>query len=418
MATSHTLATLDGNFKEVYAGKIEDLIPSNVKLTPKIPFVAAEKQLGDSYHQPVILADEHGATFSGTSASTNTGSAGDAFSLNAAVAGQVKDATIYGAEFVLRGQLSYAAASRAAGGRNAFVDSTSLLVKNMRRSVARKLETQLIYGNASIGRIDGTPTGNVITISTADWAPGIWAGAVGMKIQAYDALTGGTVQNTANSNVMTISAVDIANRTITVDDDAGLADNDFLFYNGAYENEFVGLHNIVSNTGTMFGIAGGTYNLWSGNSYNASGNLSMDKVTAAIDDQVGKGLDDDVTILVSTKTWTDMMADQASLRTLDSSYSNANLELGQQAITFWSQNGKIEVVPSIFVKEGFAYSFCPKDFVRIGSTDVTFQRPGHSDQFFMDLDSSAGYELRAYYDQALFCTAPGRQSLITGITNG
>jgi hypothetical protein len=57
------------------------------------------------------------------------------------------------------------------------------------------------------------------------------------------------------------------------------------------------------------------------------------------------------------------------------------------------------------------------DWSRVGSTDITFKRPGQGDQFFRDLEQAAGYELRLYTDQAIFCSAPGRNVLIYGIVN-
>jgi hypothetical protein len=57
------------------------------------------------------------------------------------------------------------------------------------------------------------------------------------------------------------------------------------------------------------------------------------------------------------------------------------------------------------------------ELIRVGSTDITFRRPGQGDEFFKDLENSAGYELRAYTDQALFCSAPGKLVLIDSIVN-
>lgn len=416
MAEANTLSTMNGLFKEVYSNKIEDLIPASVKFTPMVPFVSAEKQLGNQYHQPVILANEHGLTFA---------SSGDAFSLEDAVAGQIKDATVTGYEMVLRGRLSYAAASRAANGRNAFVDSTAQLVKNLRRSIARSLEIELLYGQASWGKVGAvSTTTNTITVETAEWAPGIWAGSVGMKIQAYDALTGGTVQNTAGgatvggANAMVISSVDITARTLTVDDVTNVQVGDFLYHAGSYAKEMAGVHTILSNTSTLFGINAATYDLWQAGTYSAaSAALSFNKVASAVDQAVNKGLDGDVCLMISNRTWTDLLQDQSALRSLDSSFSTDGNKEGAKSITFYSQNGMIEVVPSIFVKEGYGYIINKDEWVRPGSTDVTFNRPGQSDSFFMDLENAAGYELRSYTDQALFCHAPGHQVLLNGIVN-
>jgi hypothetical protein len=59
---SNTLDTLNGLFKEVYAKDLVDLIPDGVKLLSRIPFAKKEQVLGNFYHQPVVLGQEHGVT--------------------------------------------------------------------------------------------------------------------------------------------------------------------------------------------------------------------------------------------------------------------------------------------------------------------------------------------------------------------
>jgi hypothetical protein len=51
---------LNGLFKKIYADNVVNLIPDNVKLCKKIPFVKQNKRNGESYQQPVILKSEHG----------------------------------------------------------------------------------------------------------------------------------------------------------------------------------------------------------------------------------------------------------------------------------------------------------------------------------------------------------------------
>lgn len=53
---NNNLTTLNGLFKEVYADKLENIIPDGVKLLKMIPFVAKDKQNGSLYHQPVKIA--------------------------------------------------------------------------------------------------------------------------------------------------------------------------------------------------------------------------------------------------------------------------------------------------------------------------------------------------------------------------
>lgn len=397
--------TLNGLFKEAYADKLQNLIPEGLKLYKKIDFLPKDKQPGNLYHQPVILGHEHGVTFASSD--------DDAFNLNAPVAGQIKDAQVKGNPVVLRSVLGYTAASRAAqGGAKAFMDATKFLVANMLRSITKKLEIELLYGQMGYGSV-GSTAGNVITITTAEYAPGIWAGAENMPIEIRDA-TGATIRGQA-----TVTSVDLSARTVTVDLlPSGTVATDVIWHKGAYGNEFAGIHKILTNTGTLFNISASQYSLWAGNTYSAgSAALSLAKVERAIALAVQKGLDSDVNVMVNPKTWADLLVEQTALRHFDSSYNSAEMENGGKSIKFYGQNGMITVEPTIYCKEGYAYVLAMDEFARVGSTDVTFKRPGMEGNFFRELENSAGVELRAFSDMALFCSAPGKQVLISAITN-
>lgn len=413
MATANTfgtpnnsVGTLNGFFKETYADKLGELIPDGVKLLNKIKFMSKDKQPGNLYHQPVILGLEHGVTFAASDE--------DAFNLNAPVAGQVKDAQVRGNPVVLRSLLGYAAASRAAlGGQKAFMDATKFLVANMLRSMAKKLEIEMIYGQMGYATVASTAS-NVITIQTSEWAPGIWAGAEGMPIE---------IRNAAGSisrGVATVTAVDMTARTITVDSlPVGTVATDIIWHKGAYGNEFPGIHYILTvSSGVLFNINVAQYNLFRGNSYDAqNGALSFTKLNNATSRAVEKGLDGAVLALVNPRAWANMLSDQAALRKYDQSYSPSKAENGMSAIKFHSQNGEIEIEPSIYVKEGYSYVLSMEEWTRVGSTDMTFKRPGQGEEFFRDLENAAAYELRLYSDQALFCQAPGRNTIIINVVN-
>lgn len=400
-----TVGTLNGMFKEVYADKLENLIPEGTKLMQKIPFASRKKELGSLYHQPVILGLEHGITYAGPT--------DDAFDLDAAISGVIKDATIQGSQMMLRSRLGIAAASRAAGGDpKAFESATKFLVRNMARSMARRVEVGLFYGGVGIGTVAAV-VGLVITITTAEWAPGIWAGSEKMKVDIYDA-TSTTLRGTAE-----ITAVNMDLRTITVAAvPAGTVATDLLYFKSAKGTEAAGVHKILTNTGTLFGISAASYTLWKGNELAIGGNpLSFARVQDGIARAVEKGLDSPVCVFVNPRTWSDLLTEQSALRQYDSSYQVTVSENGSQEITFYGQNGKVEIVPSIFVKEGYAYVLCMDEMLRVGSTDVTFKRPDAEGNFFREIENSAGYELRAYSDQALLCFSPGKNTLISGIVN-
>lgn len=158
--------------------------------------------------------------------------------------------------------------------------------------------------------------------------------------------------------------------------------------------------------------------MFKGNTFDAlSGALSFTKLNLAASRAVEKGLDGRLLALVNPRGWANMLSDQAALRKYDQSYSTSKLDNGSQSLLFFSQNGEIEIEPSIYVKQGYAYLISLEDFFRVGSTDMTFKRPGQGEEFFRDLENSAAYELRLYSDQALFCMAPGRNSIIINIVN-
>ena len=404
--STNTVGNLNGFFKEVYADKLHELIPEGLKLVNMIKFIGKEKQGGNLFHQPVILGMEHGITFAASD--------DDAFNLNPPVAGQIKDAQVRGNPMVMRSVLGYTAASRSAGGKNAFMDATKYIVANMLRSMSKKLEIHLLYGQVGYGAV-ASAAGAVVTITTAEWAPGIWAGGEGMPIEIRDAA------GTTSRGEFTIQSVDMAARTITLTasaQTAGVVATDVIYHKGAFGNEFAGIHKILTNTGTLFNINAGQYNLWKANAHAVAGKLSFTKIVEGAAKPVEKGLDSKLTILVNPRTWADVLQDQAALRMYDSSYSSAQLQNGSKSIKFFSQNGELEIIPSIYVKEGFAYGLSIEEFMRVGSSDITFKRPGYGDEFFRDLENSAGYELRLYTDQAVFCMSPGKNVLFTGIVNG
>lgn len=412
MATANKFSTpdnavgnLNGFFKEVYADKLQELIPEGLKLVNMIKFIGKEKQGGNLFHQPVILGMEHGVTFASSD--------DDAFNLNPPVAGQIRDAQVRGNPMVMRSLLGYSAASRSVGGKNAFMDATKYIVANMLRSMSKKLEIHLLYGQVGYGVVSGAVT-TVVTITTAEWAPGIWAGGEGMPIEIRDA-SGAT-----SRGEFVIASVDMDLRTITLNANAqaaGVVSTDVIYHKGAYGNEFAGIHKILTNTGTLFNISASQYNLWKGNSYAAAGALSFAKLTKASSRPVEKGLDSKLTFFVNPRGWADLLNDQAALRMYDQSYTTAQLQNGAKSLKFHSQNGELEIIPSIYIKEGYAYGLSLEEFMRVGSSDISFKRPGYGDEFFRDLENAAAYELRLYTDQAVFCMAPGKSVLVTGIVN-
>jgi hypothetical protein len=399
---ANTLQNLNGLYKKVYDGKLENLIPDGVKLLNNIKFVRKEKRPGADYNQSVILGMEHGVSFAEPD--------GGAFALNPPISGVIKQAQIRGYQMVLRSAMAFETMFAAdSAGERAFEEATKYIFQAMMDSISKKLEIRLLYGQVGLAAV-GSVSGNVISIATGEWAPGIWGGAENMKLEIFD--TAGNLRGDCK-----VVTVDFDLKTVTVDAmPAGVVATDVVYEAGSRGKEMAGLHKIITNTGTLFGISASQYSLWKGNEHAVAGVLSFNKLAKGLAKPVAKGLQSDVTVYVNPSAWADLMTEQAGSRRFDVSYKSSTAQTGSEALEFYSQNGKMTIVASIFVKEGYAYAINHEQFLRVGSTDLTFKNPMSKEDFFHLLENNAGVGIRCYTNQALFCTKIGHQLIFTGVT--
>jgi hypothetical protein len=395
---------LQGLFKRVYSDNIERLVPDGVKLVNKIKFSKGNK-LGERFIQPVNLTLEHGFTYGGVN--------GGAFTLNDATGGSTKNAEVQSTELVLRSIIPMSSILRSQNvPEAAFIAATKHVVKNMVDSFYKRLEADIFHGQTPFGTRTGAAAGNTIIINLADWASGLWSGAIGMPVDLY--LDGSLTATPRN-----ITSVDLDTRTLTVDGAAlGAAASVDVYPKGGKSGAFQGIKSILTTSGSVFGINNTVYNLWKGNSHSNGGlSLSFDKLAPAISKTIAKGMDGELHVVCSNLTWDDMMVDLAAKRSFDASFKGSQMEQGSESLKFHSQNGLISVEPSIYCKEGEALVLDLKSFERVGSSDVTFEQPEGMGKYMKVLDSAHGYDVRAYTDQALFCKAPGRNVIVTSIVN-
>lgn len=331
--------------------------------------------------------------------------------LSDAISSDVDDAKVRGNSLTLRTAFSYdAAANMAQGGKQAFIDATKFKFMAMMEASSARIEAQILYGSVGLGLTSGTAnasaTSTVATLTAATWAPGVWAGAEGAEVDFYN---GASLVNT--NAALVIDSIDHDNKAITVSGASAditaidLVNTDGssidVYFRGAKGNEMVGLRSIVSNSGTLYGIDGSQYSLWKGNTSAVGGNLTLKKIYDGIAKAVSKGLMEDVCVLVSPATYAVLANDQASLRRYDAKYSSGKAENGYEAVEFYGQNGKIEIISHPMVKEGEAIAFPKGKCERIGATDLTFKTPGsEGGEMFKHLSNSTGYECRLYSEQA------------------
>jgi hypothetical protein len=413
MSTVNTISTLDGLFKQVYGDGVVSLLPDFAIISRRVDFKPTEK-IGDSYVIPVKLQYEGGFSY-GASGS-------GAFNLNGAVAGRIAKAQVNASQIVLRSQIDYESAFKAAGGgKVAFQDVTQATVENMMESFAKRQELAMLYGASAtgLGAISTVTvsTNATITFSTPTWSPGIW---VGMENHVLDAYTTGNSKVNTNAG-LTIVSVNMSASQIVVSgnstDLAALAATNYLVFQGAFSQEMTGLDAILTNTGTLFNISAATYALWKSGSYAVGGPISMEKTLLAAAQAVPLGLKEDTMLLLAAKRWANLNNDLAALRRSDQSYKVSGFENGVEGITYHGVSGKLEIVAHPFIKEGEAMLLPEKRLKRVGATDITFKRPGNPNNIFKEIEGQAGFELRSYSDQQIFLEAPAYAVKLTGITD-
>lgn len=427
----NTGGTLNGLFRQKYSKEVKALIPGFAIIQKRVPFSQAEL-LGDFYHLPVVVADEHGFTYGGSTAANYT--------LNASIAMQLQDAVVTGSELTLTSEASYGAVSRSSKkGDTAVEKLVDLLMERMKASSTKRVEIGLLYGQSAtgigqIGTTSGSGTSRVYTISAATWAPGIWAGMENCQLDCLQ-LAGFTSGPINTNAAVVVTAVNVGASQITVSGngtDLTNIDSDIsspgvvLFFYGAagqlvsanVSKEMVGIDAIMTNTGTLFGISASTYNLWEANTYSCSSSeLSMGKVLAGLALPVARGLMQDVVLFCAPNSWANLNSDLGGQRMYDESYSPKKGEKGVNSIVYHGQNGKIEIVAHPFLKQGEAFALPLEVVQRVGSTDVAFRGEGPlgNEDYFFQNTSTNGWTIRAYTDQAIMIEAPAWCVKFTGI---
>jgi hypothetical protein len=355
----------------------------------------------------------------------------------------VDDAKVRGVPMTLQAGWAYDAAAAMASDKGAFINATSHKFQCMMEAAVYRLELQYIHGSRGIAVTDSEQdsvaivaagdNGNnyaIIPINPLYWAAANFAGSEGALVSfiaSSDNSTASAAAGVGNVvNKFEIISVDTDAKTITVkcyDATASAAlvvEVEAAAYNvyffGAAGNEMVGLRAISANTGSLYGINAANYSVWRGNSSAVgSANLSLEKIYLGLAKAVGRGLLEDVVILVSPMSFATMANDEAALRQYNSKIMSA--DRGVEAIKFVGPNGSVEILPHPMCFESQAIAFPIKKCERIGATDLSFKRPGGNDEMIQEMSTQTGYECRLYSDQSIFLPDPAKCVLFTGISN-
>jgi flavodoxin len=256
-----------------------------------------------------------------------------------------------------------------------------------------------------------------MAIEVGEWAAGIWNGTNGATINILR--DGSAILDAGLPKKYIVAGYSLADKTVTV---VGDVTADFSgtvhipYFNTAIsatsdKNEFLGIHAISEETTSLFGVANAAEPLFQGSIIDVGTSgvpvvLSQSKIEEGIAAMVEKGLmEEEVCVYVNPKQWDDLLSEQDAKRVIDSSYSSSKHQSGAREIEFFGQNGTIKIKASTFVKQGYSYIICEKDLKRLGSTEVTFNRPD-GEKVYKLLEGKHGIEMRCMTDQALFTSRP------------
>lgn len=427
MAVTNTATTLDANFKDQYVG-IEDVVPDFALLQKDIPFVSRDLESGGFYTEAVVLSGENGVTYADADE--------DAFDLEASIAMTVGKAQIKGSQHMLRSRLGVNAAARAASSKQAFVQATSLVVENMKKSLHRFLEIDFLYGGSSAAAGAGigttassanvSATSTVVTLTAKSFAMGIWGGAKGSLLNFYN---GASLISSGADAVFTVTAVDLNARTITVTGtatgitalDAATSGGLNIWRKNQYAKSMSGIRKINVNTGTIFNIDASTNEYWKSVEYDVGDSqLTMLKVLGGFAEANGRGLMEDANLYLNPITYKDMASRESALRRYSDKESKAKNGFG--GIQYEINGFVVTVKSHPMVKQGDAFGLSPKQLIRIGATEPTFALPGMTNSmgqqaFFQPINDVAGVEMRCYSNQAIFPKAPAQMVYFKNIVN-
>lgn len=411
------LSVLDGLFKEVYADKIENLVPEASHLTKAIPFERATQQ-GRKYVQPVLVSSVGGFT---------VGDNAQAFSLNASSGFVCIDAEITSPGLVLRQKIPYGQLAKSDSDKGSFINATRLTVQSMMEAMTKRNEINYLYGDSGIGTVSANDTyvsGADITVSVdADtWAAGIWSGSESSTVvQMYDTTAAANVDDGAGNDTFTVKAVDIDNKKLTLTAknstlaaalNTAVTTNSHvcvIYYQGTKGVESKGIQSICQTSGTLFGIDNTTYSLFKGNDVSiATGDLTVKKLLKAFNSAIGRGLSEESTIYLNPETWIGLASTLEDVRRLDASYKPSKTEDGTEAIEIHTSAGLSKIVPHLYVKANDVFIVPTKRLLRTGASDITFNLEGMDGRFFRQLENEAGFELRCYSSQSIFTAHPAK----------
>lgn len=405
-----------GLFKDVYreAGLV-DALPTWAGVQDAFPFEEAEA-LGDEYVFGVALTKSHSCSYA-PSKSASPVSATPVISLD------IPRARVESFFIAMRQRIDYRTLIKAKkAGKAAFAQAFGTVLKNLKESHVYRLELSLLYGRDGLGQVQSNTSGALV-LTPGSWATGIWnAGLKDCVLEAWSS-TGGTA--TQRNGDLTITAVDVNTRTITVSGtSAAVIANDHLYFKGARTtnsyNECVGLYRILTSSGVNFGIDSAVYDLWRAQRLSVNGQLSMTALLDAAARALPYGLERAIAF-VSPEQFGDLASDEAMLRRYNSADDNKKAKRGSRGITFTMGQVEIEVMIHPMMKAEHCMVLPDGEVHRVGAIDVSEMAEGDGVEAGLagtsfHVHDQYSVEMRTVSDQAIYIEVPAKAVLVEALS--
>lgn len=412
---------LAANFRQRYDGYLDPL-PEDNTIADFAEFVPSEARAGNTYNFPLQASLEHGQT---------ADISGLAYALNVARDSEMVNATLDGADLALVANVAYSSMLRGRNGANkgpggnggAYWQPFDLKIELMMKSMELYRELALLYGPgtgaaiaADIGVVFngvglggganvGAGTGQIVNITTASWAPGIWNNMRNALVDVYQA--DGTTLRVADAVVAGVPDASLNRIQLFKSGSAVVvAATDRIVPKGWRLNSCVGLQAILQNTGILFGVNAASYPFWNALRFTAGATaMTRARVLQIAARLFPNGLTDGLAMFTSSAIFADL-AEEADLLQRYTGNTDEVKRQGANKLLYISPAGTVEVRLHKYMKQGMFMMFGHGLVKRVGASDVTFRGDNGNDWFFLELPANAGYQLRAISNQAPVVKVP------------
>lgn len=397
MSAQNTPTTLASRLKQRFNKEVSDIVPEVSDLQRRLEF-RQDVELGASAEFDVQLSHEAGF-------SIGQGS----ISLGGSIAQTAQRASVNAFSMILQSQVSYDLITRANKNEKAFAKFADGKFLNMVTAFRNREEWLAINGRRGVGVVESNTAGAIV-ITVGSFCPAFWSAQIGAIFNAYTAVTGGSQHN----GDITVTGVDVATRTVTFSGtSAAIVANDVLSIKGQHDTGRLGLFDIATNVGSMFGISASTYPLWASNSYDlGTSGITLGKILYAAGLSANKGCaGENLVCYVPPLSFQALVSDESSLIRYNAGKQTA--ESGFEYIKVMGATGTIEIVPHLFMKQGESILWAPNYTYILGSQEATSQLAKDGDILF-DLESVSAKEMRMFSDTCgVFTERPGYISYMT-----